>query len=241
MGGLRVVVAEDDFLVRQALVSLVEDQPDWELAAICQDFDELMSAVEREAPDVVVTDIRMPPTRTDEGIRAAIAVRVLHPRTGVVVLSHYADPSYVTSLLQGGTEGRGYLLKQHLAAPDQFRDAVRTVASGGSYVDAEVVRVWAAGQGAQGASRLSDLTPRERQVLAAMATGRTNAGIADELVITERAVQKHINAIFTKLSISDDPGRHGRVTAVLTYLQESRPEPTSGDAWHPSGRGGGRR
>jgi len=221
VGDLRIVVAEDEFLVRQALGDLVQDEPGWHLQASCQDLDQLMAEVAREPPDIVLTDIRMPPAGSDEGIQAAVALERSHPDVGVVVLSHYAEPSYVVNLLRGGVRRRGYLLKQHLAEPGQLWHAVLAVADGRSYVDAEVMRVWASTQGHRHTSRLGSLTPREQQVLSAMATGRNNTAIARQLVITERSVEKHVNAIFAKLAVSAEPGRHGRVTAVLAYLRET--------------------
>ena len=221
MSGLRIVVADDEFLIRQALGDLVGAQDGWNLAASCPDLDQLLDAVERCRPDLVITDIRMPPTRSDEGLRAARALRESHPQVGVIVLSQYADLGYVAELFRAGAHRRGYLLKQHLANPGQLRDAVQAVATGGSHVDPEVLRAWAGFQAEQQVSPLATLTPREGQVLAAMASGRNNAAIAAELAITERAVEKHINAIFAKLAVSSDPDAHSRVKAVLTYLHNA--------------------
>ena len=178
MRGLRVVLAEDHFLVRRGLADVVGGEETLELAGICQSLPELLDTVERACPDVVVTDIRMPPTGTDEGIQAAEVFRRTHPRLAVLVLSQYADPGYVLALLRGGTRRRGYLLKQHLADPGQLRTAAHTVAGGGSFIDPEVVRVWAAAQARHGGSPITMLTGREHQVLAEMAGGRNNAAIA---------------------------------------------------------------
>lgn len=218
---LRIVVADDEFLIRQALEDLVRAEDGWDLVASCRDLDQLMACVEREEPDLVITDIKMPPTRSDEGLRAARALRRSHPNIGVVVLSQYADLGYVAELFKAGAHRRGYLLKQHLADRGQLGDTVRAVAAGGSHVDAEVLRIWAGSQGERKVMPLATLTPRERQVLAAMASGRNNAAIAGEMAITERAVEKHINAVFAKLAVSSDPQAHARVKAVLTYLHSA--------------------
>ena len=228
MGGLRVVLAEDHFLVRRGLSDVIGAEETLEVAGVCQSLPELLDTVERACPDVVITDIRMPPTGTDEGIRAAEVFRRTRPRLAVLVLSQYADPGYVLALLRGGTRRRGYLLKQHLADPGQLAAAAQAVASGGSFIDPEVVRVWAAARAGPGGAPVSLLTGRERQVLAEMASGRNNAAIAGGLVISERAVEKHINSIFAKLGVTGDPGAHRRVAAVLAYLGApgpSRPDP----------------
>jgi DNA-binding NarL/FixJ family response regulator len=221
MSGLRVVLAEDHFLVRRGLSDVVGAEETLELAGICESLPELMDTVERACPDVVITDIRMPPTSTDEGIQAAEAFRRTHPRLGVLVLSQYADPGYVLALLRAGTRHRGYLLKQHLAEPGQLRTAVHAVAGGGSYIDPEVVRVWADARAGFFGPPVTVLTGREQQVLAEMAGGLNNAAIAGTLVISERAVEKHINAIFAKLGVTGDPSAHRRVAAVLAYLSAS--------------------
>ncbi len=226
MSGLRVVLAEDHFLVRRGLSDVVGAEETLELAGVCQSLPELLDTVERACPDVVVTDIRMPPTGTDEGIQAAEVFRRTHPRLAVLVLSQYADPGYALALLRAGTRRRGYLLKQHLADPGQLCTAAHTVAGGGSFIDPEVVRVWAAAQARHGGSPVTLLTGREHQVLAEMAAGGNNAAIAGSLVISERAVEKHINSIFAKLGVTGDPGAHRRVAAVLAYLSASGPQGT---------------
>jgi len=223
MGGLRVVLAEDHFLVRRGLSDVIGAEETLEVAGVCQSLPELLDTVERACPDVVITDIRMPPTGTDEGIQAAEVFRRTHPRLAVLVLSQYADPGYVLALLRGGTRRRGYLLKQHLADPGQLAAAAQAVAGGGSFIDPEVVRIWAAARAGPGGPSVTALTGRERQVLAEMAGGRNNAAIAGALVISERAVEKHINSIFAKLGVTGDPGAHRRVAAVLAYLSASGP------------------
>ena len=176
------------------------------------------SALAEEAkPDVVLTDIRMPPTGTDEGVRAAAALRVSQPMVGVVVLSQFASPSYALALLEGGSEGRAYLLKDRIADVDDLLDAVRAVAAGGSVIDPKVVEELVAAR-SKGKSPLDHLTPREGQIMAEMATGKSNAAIAAALVLSERAVEKHINSIFSKLHLAEEPDVNRRVKAVLLYL-----------------------
>ena len=217
---LRVVVAEDNLLVREGVVTLLEHQPAISVCAACGTYDELLDTVEREKPDVVVTDIRMPPTGTDEGIRAALALRDAHPETGVVVLSQYVDPAYALALLERGSEGRAYLLKERVSDADQIVHAIEEVARGGSVIDPIVVEALVAQRTARTASALERLTPREREVLEQMAQGRNNAGIAQALYLSERAVEKHINSLFSKLGLSEEPDVHRRVKAVLLYLSE---------------------
>lgn len=215
---LRVIVAEDNPLLRQGLRSLIETADRIDLVAACADFDELIGAIDDTAPDVVLTDIRMPPTRTDEGVRAAQHCRLHHPRVGVVLLSQYVDSGYVRTLLKQGTEGRGYLLKERVADVDELVAALRTVGSGGSVMDPKVVESLVLNKHRQGDPDLERLTKRELEVLGEMAQGRNNAAIAASLFITQRAVEKHINAIFAKLGVGDDGDTHPRVRAVLLYL-----------------------
>jgi DNA-binding NarL/FixJ family response regulator len=217
---LRVVVAEDNLLVREGVVTLLEHQPEISVCGACGTYDELLAAVEREKPDVVVTDIRMPPTGTDEGIRAALALRDEHPETGVVVLSQYVDPAYALALLERGSEGRAYLLKERVSDAEQIVHAIAEVARGGSVIDPIVVEALVAQRTARTASALERLTPREREVLEQMAQGRNNAGIAQALYLSERAVEQHINSLFSKLGLSEEPDVHRRVKAVLLYLSE---------------------
>lgn len=217
---LRVVVAEDNLLVREGLVTLLDHQPELTVTGSCGSYDELITTVEAEAPDVVITDIRMPPTGTDEGIRAALALRDSHPGTGVVVLSQYVDPAYALALLERGSEGRAYLLKERVSDAGQIVHAIEEVARGGSVIDPMVVEALVNQRASKKESALERLTPREREVLEQMAQGRNNAGIAQALFLSERAVEKHINSLFSKLGLSEEPDVHRRVKAVLLYLSE---------------------
>ena len=217
---LRVVVAEDNLLVREGIITLLEHQSGLAVCAACGSYDELMETVEREHRDVVVTDIRMPPTGTDEGIRAALALRDSQPNIGVVVLSQYVDPAYALALLERGSEGRAYLLKERVSDANQIRRAIEEVARGGSVIDPVVVEALVAQRQNQRSSAIERLTPREREVLDQMAQGRNNAGIAQALFLSERAVEKHINSLFSKLGLGSEVDVHRRVTAVLLYLAE---------------------
>ena len=208
-------------LVREGIVKLLEVHGDIEIVALCADLDELLAAVEREEPDAVLTDIRMPPTGTDEGIKAAAALRTSHPRVGVVVLSQYAEPAYALELLDGGSEGRAYLLKERLSDGEQLVAALREVAAGGSVVDPKVVEVLVGARRAA-TSPIARLTPRESEVLAEIAQGKNNAAVASSLVLSERAVEKHINSLFSKLGLTEEPEVHRRVKAVLLYLAARR-------------------
>lgn len=219
---IRLVLAEDNFLVREGVHKLLETQPDIELVGVCADFETLVATIDDEQPDLVLTDIRMPPNRTDEGIRAAMHCREHHPATGVVQLSQYVEPSYVRSLLAQGTEGRGYLLKERVAELDELVDALRQVARGGSVIDPKVVEALVQNRSSEATDDLARLTPREREVLGAMAQGKNNAAIASSLVLSQRAVEKHINAIFTRLGLSGDQQSHPRVRAVLMYLADEQ-------------------
>jgi DNA-binding NarL/FixJ family response regulator len=214
------VVAEDNLLVREGVVTLLEMQDDITVCATSGTYDELIDAVEREQPDVLLTDIRMPPTGTDEGIRAALAVRESSPKTGVVVLSQYADPAYALALLEHGSEGRAYLLKERVSDATQIVQAIREVARGGSVIDPVVVETLVASRRSKRASPIDRLTPREREVLEQMAQGRNNAGIAQALYLSERAVEKHINSLFSKLGLSEEVDVHRRVKAVLLFLSQ---------------------
>ena len=184
---------------------------------------ELEGAIAATDPDVVVTDIRMPPTGTDEGLRAAERLRAERPEVGVVVLSQYAEPEYALALLEHGAAGRAYLLKERVSDIDQLVGAIREVRAGGSVIDPAVVEVLVASRSAAAGSPLGELTPREAEVLSQVAQGRNNAGIAAALSLTDRAVEKHINAIFSKLGLSEQPDTHRRVKATLLYLAERRP------------------
>jgi len=217
---IRLVLAEDNYLVREGVRRLIETDDDLELAAVCEDYDSLLAAVEREKPDVVLTDIRMPPTGTDEGVRAAEVLRTSHPSVGVVVLSQFVDPAYALALFDGGSEGRAYLLKERVSDIDQLKRAIEEVASGGSVIDPKVVEALVAARSRAAESPVGRLTPREKEILAEMASGKNNAGIAGALVLTERAVEKHINSIFSKLGLSEEPAVHRRVKAVLLFLAD---------------------
>ena len=215
---LRVVVADDSYLVREALAHLLGSAPGLELVAICEDGDALLAAVEAESPDAVLTDIRMPPSREDEGIRIANRLRDTHPATGVVVVSQYATPQYALALLERGSDGRAYLLKERLSDRAQLVAALRAVADGGSVVDAKVVEALIAARMRAGASPLAELTPREREILSEIAQGKTNQAIAEALFLTKRAVEKHINAIFLKLGLTSAEDFSRRVKAALIFL-----------------------
>jgi DNA-binding NarL/FixJ family response regulator len=217
---IRVVLAEDSYLVREGVRRLLETEPDIELVDVCEDYDSLLEAISSADPDVVLTDIRMPPTGTDEGIRAAEWLREAHPAAGVVLLSQYADPGYALAFLEHGTKGRAYLLKERVSDLDQLLAAIREVARGGAVIDPKVVEVLVAARSRAAQSPLSRLTPREHQVLALLAEGRSNAAVAEALVLSERAVEKHINSIFAKLGLPEAREAHRRVKAVLLFLAQ---------------------
>jgi DNA-binding NarL/FixJ family response regulator len=222
MEPIRVVLADDSYLVRQALARVLDGAEQIEIAAECGDRDALLRAVDREHPDVVVTDIRMPPTDTDEGLQVAARLRRTHPQIGVVVLSQFAEPHYGLALLEDGSDRRAYLLKERIASRQEIVAAIEAVAEGGSVVDAKVVDGLIAERRRSERSPLSELTPREVEVLAYVARGHSNQAIADELVLTKRAVEKHINAIFLKLGLSYETDVSRRVMAALMYLAEQR-------------------
>jgi DNA-binding NarL/FixJ family response regulator len=217
---IRIALAEDNVLLREGIARLIGGEADLDLVATCGDYDELLEAIEREQPDVVLTDIRMPPTGTDEGIRAAAHLRANRPQTGVVVLSQYAEPAYALSLLEDGSEGRAYLLKERVSEVDQLLRAIHTVAEGGSVIDPKVVEVLVEARSKATRSPLARLTPRETEILGEMAQGKNNAAIAGALVLSERAVEKHINSIFSKLNLSEEVDTHRRVKAVLLFLSD---------------------
>jgi DNA-binding NarL/FixJ family response regulator len=217
---IRIVLAEDNVLLREGVSRLLEGEKDLDLVAACGDYDELIEAIESHDPDVVLTDIRMPPTGTDEGIRAAAHLRKERPATGVVVLSQYAEPAYALALLEDGSEGRAYLLKERVSDVDQLLRAIHEVADGGSVIDPKVVEVLVAARAKASRSPLARLTPRETEILGEMAQGKNNAAIAAALVLSERAVEKHINSIFSKLNLSEDVDTNRRVKAVLLFLSE---------------------
>jgi DNA-binding NarL/FixJ family response regulator len=218
---IRIVLAEDQYLVREGLRSVLETQEGLEVVSVCADLDSLLVTVAAERPDVVVTDIRMPPGNTDEGIQAATRLRETDPEVGVVVLSQYATPGYLLALLNGGSERRGYLLKERVKDLEQLAAAIRAVAEGGSVFDPKVVETLVAENARSEESPLNELTPRERDVLREMAEGKNNAAIARALVLTERSVEKVIHSIFLKLGLTWEPAVHKRVKAVVLYLAES--------------------
>jgi DNA-binding NarL/FixJ family response regulator len=217
---IRVVVGEDSLIVREGVEQILTASPSVDVVATCGDFDSLMETTERVRPDVVLTDIRMPPTLTDEGIRVAAALRDQRPEIGVLVLSQYTEPEYVLSLLDAGSDRRGYLLKEHIHSRGTLISAIDSVARGGSVIDPKVVDVLVAERTRSRRSPLSQLTDRERDVLAEIAAGKSNSAIAESLFLTKRAVEKHINAIFMKLglAVSDDVSK--RVKATLMFLAE---------------------
>ena len=217
---IRVVLAEDHYLVREGIRRLLETRPGLEIAAVCGDLASLLAAVEAERPDVVVTDIRMPPDDADEGIQAAARLRERNPEIGVVVLSQYANPSYMLALLEHGSAGRAYLLKERVKDVAQLEAAIRAVAEGGSMIDPKVVETLVAQNARSDESPLGQLTPREHDVLRGMAEGRNNAAIADALSLTERSVEKVIHSIFLKLGLTWEKAVHKRVKAVILYLAE---------------------
>jgi DNA-binding NarL/FixJ family response regulator len=213
---MRVVVADDAVLLREGVVRILEEAG-FEVVGQAGTAEELMLKVRSYNPNVAIVDIRMPPTHTDEGLRAAREIREKHPETGVLVLSQYVESAYAMELLADSAEGVGYLLKDRVADVREFADAVRRVAEGGSALDPAVVSQLVGRR--RGDDPLADLTPREREVLELMAEGRSNQGIAERLVITERAVEKHVTSIFGKLRLAAAPEDHRRVLAVLTCLR----------------------
>ena len=214
---VRVALADDNLLVREGLVSLLDRAQGIELCGVAGDLDELEVLTSEQQPDVVVTDIRMPPTHGDEGVRFATALRQTHPQIGVVVLSQFAEPDYALVVFADGTRGRGYVLKDRVADADHLVTAIRTVAAGGSFIDDEVVEMLMRSR-SRTDDGLSQLSAREREVLAEIATGKTNTAIADALGISGHSVEKHCSAIFTKLGVGDDAAVNRRVAAVLLYL-----------------------
>jgi len=214
---IRVVLCDDSFLAREGIASVLESIEDVELVASCVELDELRAAVEREKPDVVLTDIRMPPTNTDEGIRFALELRSSHPAVGVVVLSQHADPSYAMALFSDGSERRGYLLKERVKDEDELVRALHEVVAGRSLVDPRIVDKLVSARVDKDPG-LERLTPRERQILAMIAEGRSNNAIADRLMVTKRAVERHINGIFLKLDLGEASDVNRRVKAALLYL-----------------------
>jgi DNA-binding NarL/FixJ family response regulator len=222
--GLRVVIAEDSILVREGVRQLIERQADLSVVAAAADLEEVRTALAARPPDepvdVVVTDVRMPPTFTDEGIRLAVELRETHPSIGVVVLSQYAEAAYARDLLADGSAGRAYLLKERVSDPTELASAIRAVAQHRSVVDPAIVELLV--RPPSDKSPLATLTPREREVLDHVAQGKSNAGVAAALFLTERSVEKHINAVFSKLGLEMAPDTNRRVAAVLLHLADSR-------------------
>ena len=219
---IRVVVGEDSVVIREGIERMLERSDDIEVVATCADAATLRASIAEHAPDVVLTDIRMPPTGTDVGIRIAVELRETAPAVGVVVLSQHVEPSYAVALLEGGSAGRAYLLKDRLRDSTALTRAIREVAEGGSLVDPVVVDQLVTARAQRDNSPLRELTERELQILAMIAEGRSNAAIADELVVTKRAVERHINAIFLKLGLREGEDVSRRVKAALLYLADQR-------------------
>jgi DNA-binding NarL/FixJ family response regulator len=215
---IRVVLAEDNALLREGISRLIETHDDLELVGVASDLPQLLEVIAEHKPDVVVTDIRMPPTGTDEGIQAAAWLREHEPTVGVVVLSQYTAPAYALALLEEGSAGRAYLLKERVAGANELAQAIRVVAGGGSVIDPLVVDELVKARSSHRKSDLEWLTPRESEILAEMAQGKSNGAIADTLGVSERAVEKHSNAIFSKLGLSEERDVNRRVKAVLVYL-----------------------
>jgi len=218
---LRVVIADDNYLVREGTRRLLEDSGEVQVVATVGAAGELLDAVDRLLPNAVLTDIRMPPGHDMEGIDAAHQIRARHPRVGVVVLSQHAEAAYAFQLLKGGTGGLAYLLKERVGDVDELLRALRETIAGRSVIDPVVVEALLARRGRQAHSPLATLTPRETDVLREMAQGKTNAGVADSLSVSESAVEKYGNAIFSKLGLSEEPQVHRRVAAVLAFLRDS--------------------
>jgi DNA-binding NarL/FixJ family response regulator len=216
---LRVVVAEDVLIVREGILRMLGYQEGVEVVDAVDDLPQLLAAVDEHGPDVVLTDIRMPPTGTDEGIQAALALRDTHPELGVVVLSQHVDAGWALDLFARGSERRAYLLKERVSEPSQLVGAIREVAAGGSVVDPKVVESLLASR-TRRPSALDQLTPREREVLAEIAQGKSNSAVAKSLFLSVRAVEKHINSLFSKLGLSEEEDVHRRVKAVLLYLSD---------------------
>jgi DNA-binding NarL/FixJ family response regulator len=220
MTTIRVALAEDHVLLREGISRLVSADDDFELVGVASDLPGLLAVVAEQDPHVVVTDIRMPPSGTNEGIQAAAWLREHRPGVGVVVLSQYIAPGYAIALLEHGSAGRAYLLKDQVASVDELARAIRTVAAGGSVIDPRVVDELVRERSQRHQSPLAALTPRESEILAEMAQGKSNAAIAGALTVTERAVEKHTNSIFSKLGLSEEKDVNRRVKAVLLFLSE---------------------
>jgi DNA-binding NarL/FixJ family response regulator len=217
---ISVVLADDSFIVREGVRMLLMESG-YDVVAVADDYDSLMATVDEHRPDVVITDIRMPPTNTDEGVRAARQIRAAHPDVGVVVLSQYVEPDYALRLFEDGSAGFAYLLKERVGDLHEMEAAIAAVRQGGSTVDPKVVDALVEGRRQHRASKLDRLTERESEVLAHLASGKSNAAIADTVFLSERAVEKNINSIFTKLDLLPERESNRRVLAVLLYLAEA--------------------
>lgn len=215
----RVVIADDAMLLRQGVVSVLHTLDGIEVVAEADDHPSLMAAVETERPDLVITDVRMPPTNTNEGIAAAREIRARYPDTGVIVLSQYLDADYVLELLEDGTEGLGYLLKENVADRRQLATAIESVCNASSSIDPAAIEVFVQAR-SQRPSPIDDLSDREREVLGLIAEGLKNSAIADRLTLSEKSVEKHINSIFSKLHLTDEPESNRRVRSVLVWLAQ---------------------
>jgi DNA-binding NarL/FixJ family response regulator len=217
---IRVAIAEDSYVIREFLTTTLSSTPEVDLVAVCTNGKELATAIDSSDPDVVLTDIRMPPSGAEEGVRIAARLRESHPRIGVVVLSQYAEPAYAIGLLRDGTGGRAYLLKERIRDKEELVRAINAVARGGSVIDPIIVDVLIDARSHAAKSQLSELTPRERQLLAEIAAGKSNGAIAQSLVLTKRAVEKHVNSIFSKLNLPESEDVSRRVKATLIFLAE---------------------
>lgn len=223
---IRVALADDNLIVREGLEQILAAETKVEVVASCVDLPSLLAAVEAESPDVVLTDIRMPPSQSDEGIRVATVLRGTHPEIGVIVLSQYDDPDHVLALLELGSDRRGYMLKERIHDRAQLVNAIETVAEGGSVIDPRIVDVLVAARSRGASSPLTELTPRELEVLAEIAQGKSNRAIGESLVLTKRAVEKHINSIFLKLGLTDAEDVSKRVKASLLFLADEDDQAT---------------
>jgi DNA-binding NarL/FixJ family response regulator len=226
----RVIVADDSFIVREGLRELLDAGSGIQVVGVCGDLDALLTGVEKERPDVVITDIRMPPLNTDEGIQAAASLRETHPQLGVVVLSQYSDPGFVLALLESGSDGRAYLLKERVHDLTQLTSAVETVAAGGSVIDPKIVEVLVAARARGASSPLAELTERERDVLGEIAQGKSNTAIAESLGLSKRAVEKHTHSIFIKLGLANAEEVSRRVKATLLFLADAGETPSAAGA-----------
>ena len=230
---IRVTLADDNLIVREGLEQMLADLTEIEVVASCVDLPSVLEAVEAKGPDVVLTDIRMPPSQGDEGIRVATVLRRTHPEIGVIVLSQYEEPDHVLALLELGSDRRGYMLKERISDREQLVNAIETVAEGGSVIDPRIVDVLVAARSREASSPLTKLTPRELEVLAEIAQGKSNHAIGESLVLTTRAVEKHINSIFLKLGLTDAEDVSKRVKASLLFLADEDDQATaSGRVMH---------